>query len=364
MAKLILKNIEKVYSNGTKAVENISFEVNDGDFLVLVGPSGCGKTTILRIIAGLEDLTCGEIYLDERKLNDLHPKDRDIGMVFQNYALYPHLTVYDNLAFPLQIKKLKKNEINNDVHKIAKLLHIEHLLTKKPKELSGGERQRVALGRALIRKPKILLFDEPLSNLDAKLRVEMRTEILSLHKSFNAISIYVTHDQIEAMTMATKIIVLNKGKIQQIGTPSEIYNQPMNTFVASFIGSTPINFFKCKLLEQNETQTKIQIGENKKFLISKKLYLPDTFTLAIRPENIKPVLSQKVCDNALKCKIINIENLGYEKNVYFEFEKQIKVCKTNANFDFTSNDEFFFLLDVEKFLYFDEYGQLINNIYG
>ncbi|MCX8054146.1 MAG: ABC transporter ATP-binding protein [Ignavibacteria bacterium] len=358
MAHLKLLNIEKVYPNGTKAVENISFEVAEGEFVVLVGPSGCGKTTILRMIAGLEDISNGEIYLDTKIINNLSPKDRNIGMVFQNYALYPHLTVFENLAFPLQIQKIKKFQIKSNVEKISELLQISDCLYKKPKELSGGQRQRVALGRALIRQPRILLFDEPLSNLDAKLRVEMRTEITKLHRSLNAISIYVTHDQIEAMTMATKIIILNNGKIQQIGSPEEIYNLPKNKFVASFIGSTPINFFDCKLLEQNDSCTSFSLTNGEMINIQTKRKLPEKFTLAIRPENLS--VSQMQNSNSIKGKVVNIENLGYEKNLYFEYGKSLYSCKSNIENPININDDIFISFLEDKLLFYNEQGELIN----
>lgn len=361
MAKLKLINISKVYSNGTQAVSNVSFEVSDGDFLVLVGPSGCGKTTILRMIAGLEDVSNGEIYFDERIINNLHPKDRNIGMVFQNYALYPHLTVFENLSFPLKIQKIDKKKIKQEVEKVASMLKIEHSLHKKPKELSGGERQRVALGRAIIRKPKIFLFDEPLSNLDAKLRVEMRSEIMNLHHQFKAISIYVTHDQVEAMTMATKVIVLNKGKIQQIAAPNEIYNCPANTFVASFIGAVPMNFFNCELIEKNNNDYTILIENKDKFSIQTSYPLPKNFIIAIRPENIS-ISHNENQSYDIYGKIINIENLGFEKNIYFKYHDSVKVCKTVENIDFKFDDEIHFSFNREKILFYNENGELINDL--
>jgi multiple sugar transport system ATP-binding protein len=358
MAHLKLLNIEKIYPNGAKAVENISFEVAEGEFVVLVGPSGCGKTTILRMIAGLEDISSGEIHLDNKIINNLPPKDRNIGMVFQNYALYPHLTVFENLAFPLQIQKIKKNQIKANVEKIAELLKINDCLDKKPKELSGGQRQRVALGRALIRQPRILLFDEPLSNLDAKLRVEMRTEITKLHRTLNSISIYVTHDQIEAMTMATKIIILNNGKIQQIGTPDEIYNLPKNKFVAGFVGSAPINFFDCKLIEQTNFLASIALTNGDIINIQSKCKLPEKFTLAIRPENLS--VSHTLNSNSIKGKVVNIENLGYEKNIYFEYGKSLYSCKTKIENSININDEIYLSFLEDKLLFYNEQGELID----
>jgi len=362
MAKLKLLNISKIYSNGTKAVNDVTFEVSSGEFLVLIGPSGCGKTTILRMIAGLEEVSNGEIYLDDKVINNIHPKDRNIGMVFQNYALYPHLTIFENLAFPLKIQKYDKKIIKNEVEKVASMLKIENNLNKKPKELSGGERQRVALGRAIIRKPKIFLFDEPLSNLDAKLRVEMRTEIMNLHRQFQAISIYVTHDQVEAMTMATKVIVLNKGTIQQIATPKEIYNHPSNMFVASFIGSTPINFFNCELIEKNDNQTMIKLEDKDVLVVKTSSKLPKNFILAIRPENFIISRVKNDFQNQICGKIINQENLGFEKNIYFRYQDSIKVCKTIENVDFNFGEEIYFSFNEDKLLFYNENGELISKL--
>ena len=242
MAGLTLKGIVKRYGNANPTLKGIDLDIRDGEFLVLVGPSGCGKSTLLRTIAGLESITAGDLYIGDRRVNDVHPKDRDIAMVFQSYALYPHMTVYDNMAFGLKMKKTPKNEIKERIMEAAKILDIEQYLDRKPRELSGGQRQRVALGRAIVRNAKTFLMDEPLSNLDAKLRVAMRSEIIKLHQKIGATTIYVTHDQTEAMTMADRIVVMKEGYIQQIGTPKEIYNHPYNQFVASFIGSPAMNF--------------------------------------------------------------------------------------------------------------------------
>jgi multiple sugar transport system ATP-binding protein len=244
LAYVSLRHVDKVYENGVQAVYDFTLDVQKHEFIVLVGPSGCGKSTTLRMIAGLEDITNGELYIDGEYANDKSPKDRDIAMVFQSYALYPHMTVYNNMAFGLKIRHLPKAEIDRRVHEAAKILQIEEYLDRKPKALSGGQRQRVALGRAIVRNAKVFLMDEPLSNLDAKLRVQMRSEIIKLHEALNATTIYVTHDQTEAMTMATRIVVMKAGHIQQIGTPIEIYNNPANLFVAGFIGSPSMNFLK------------------------------------------------------------------------------------------------------------------------
>lgn len=242
MAQLDLKKLCKIYDQNVVAVKDFDLHIKDKEFVVLVGPSGCGKTTSLRMIAGLEDISSGELYIDDVMVNDIPPKDRDIAMVFQNYALYPHMTVYDNMAFGLKIRKFSKAEIEKRVQNAAKILELGNLLHRKPKQLSGGQRQRVAVGRAIVRHPKVFLFDEPLSNLDAKLRVQMRAEISSLHNRLQATMIYVTHDQVEAMTMGDKIVVMKDGEVQQVGTPLELYDTPQNKFVAGFIGSPPMNF--------------------------------------------------------------------------------------------------------------------------
>ena len=244
MASISLKNVSKIYKGNVKAVSNFTMDIEDGEFIVFVGPSGCGKSTTLRMIAGLEDISSGELYINGEYMNDVEPKDRDLAMVFQNYALYPYLTVYDNIAFGLKLRKVPKNEIKTKVHEVAKILGIEEYLDRKPKALSGGQRQRVALGRAIVRDAKVYLFDEPLSNLDAKLRGAMRVEIIRLYEKLKTTFIYVTHDQVEAMTMGTRIVVMKDGVIQQIDTPTNLYDHPNNKFVAGFIGTPPMNFFK------------------------------------------------------------------------------------------------------------------------
>ncbi|MEG6521543.1 ABC transporter ATP-binding protein [Desulfotomaculum sp. 1211_IL3151] len=251
MASLYLKNLAKTYSGRVTAVRDFSLEIKDQEFLILVGPSGCGKTTVLRMIAGLEEISAGELYMDDRLVNDVAAKDRDIAMVFQNYALYPHLSVYDNMAFGLELRKLPKAEIRKNVEEAARILALEDLLKRKPKELSGGQRQRVALGRAIVRKPKVFLMDEPLSNLDAQLRTQMRIEIAKLHKNLQTTFVYVTHDQTEAMTMGTRIVVMKDGLIQQIDSPQAIYDHPVNMFVAGFLGSPGMNFLEVLIIEQN-----------------------------------------------------------------------------------------------------------------
>ena len=251
MSSLSLKGIYKRYAGGVTAVSDFNLEIADKEFIIFVGPSGCGKSTTLRMIAGLEEISEGELYIEDKLVNDIAPKDRDIAMVFQNYALYPHMTVFDNMAFGLKLRKTPKDEIKRRVEEAAKILDIDHLLDRKPKALSGGQRQRVALGRAIVREPKVFLMDEPLSNLDAKLRVQMRTEIGKLHQKLQTTFIYVTHDQTEAMTMASRIVVMKDGIIQQVASPQELYDRPANMFVAGFIGSPHMNFIEATVSEEN-----------------------------------------------------------------------------------------------------------------
>ena len=254
MSSLSLKKVEKIYPGGVQAIQSMNFDIKDGEFIVLVGPSGCGKSTMLRLIAGLEEISKGEIYIDDELVNDKEPADRDIAMVFQNYALYPHMTVYENMAYGLKNRKIKKERINELVNEVAKTLELSDLLLRKPKALSGGQRQRVAMGRAIVREPKVFLFDEPLSNLDAKLRVQMRLEIKQLQERLGVTSIYVTHDQIEAMTLGQRLVLMEKGRIEQIGTPIEVYEYPSSIFVASFIGSAPMNLVKGKMIRKSELE--------------------------------------------------------------------------------------------------------------
>ena len=292
MASLSLENICKIYPNGFEAVKDFNLEINDKDFIIFVGPSGCGKSTTLRMIAGLEDISKGNLKIDGKVVNDVEAKDRDIAMVFQSYALYPHLTVYDNMAFGLKLKKVPKDEIDKKVRYAAKILDLEKLLDRKPKALSGGQRQRVAMGRAIVREPKVFLMDEPLSNLDAKLRVQMRTEIAKLHERLGATMIYVTHDQTEAMTLGTKIVVMKDGVIQQVDTPQNLYNSPQNLFVAGFIGSPQMNFIDALVTEEDGKvvlkmdEHKFVLPEAKAKVVVEKGYMNKTVTMGIRPENI------------------------------------------------------------------------------
>jgi len=324
MAEVKLVNVSKSYDGENKAVDNINLEIMDKEFVVLVGPSGCGKSTTLRMIAGLEEISEGEIYIDAKLVNELSPKNRDIAMVFQNYALYPHMSVFDNLAFGLKIRKYKKEEIEKRVYQTAKILELESYLKRKPKSLSGGQRQRVAVGRAIVRHPKVFLFDEPLSNLDAKLRVQMRTEISKLHKRLGATIIYVTHDQTEAMTMGDKIVIMKDGVVQQVDSPLNLYNFPNNKFVAGFIGShtDSLSFIS---LDKN-----LSIDLPKKYNSLLGKYFNKEVTLGIRPEQIllndsgESLVHQQMCD------IDIAEQMGNETILYFKLSGADFIARVNA----------------------------------
>ena len=293
MASLQLKNVYKIYPNGFNAVKDFNLDIEDKEFIIFVGPSGCGKSTTLRMIAGLEDISSGELWIGDKMVNDVEPKDRDIAMVFQNYALYPHMSVYDNMAFGLKLRKVPKEKIDKQVHEAAKILDIEHLLDRKPKALSGGQRQRVAMGRAIVREPKVFLMDEPLSNLDAKLRVQMRVEISKLHQRLQTTIIYVTHDQTEAMTLGTRIVVMKDGVVQQVDTPQNLYQKPGNLFVAGFMGSPQMNFLDAVISEKGGNVIATIGGEHevivpaaKAKVLKDKGYVGKKVVLGIRPEDI------------------------------------------------------------------------------
>lgn len=356
MATVELKNISKVYDGSVKAVDNISFEIQDQEFVVLVGPSGCGKSTTLRMVAGLEEITAGELYIDDKLVNDVPPKDRDIAMVFQNYALYPHMSVYDNMAFGLKIRKFPKEEIDQRVREAAKILDIEQLLERKPKALSGGQRQRVAVGRAIVRKPKVFLFDEPLSNLDAKLRVQMRAEISSLHNRLKATMIYVTHDQVEALTMADKIVVMKDGIIYQIGTPLELYNDPANKFVGGFIGSPPMNFVNVDLIQEDsglfadEGSFKIKLDDKQKVLL--KDYIGKKVTLGIRPEDVKYTKSA-IAGETIDGSVTVVEPLGSETHLYLATGRHQFVAKVEPNIALKIDQKVSLVPDLNKIKFFD-----------
>ena len=337
MAGLLLKGINKVYPSGVQAVFNFCLDIRDKEFIVLVGPSGCGKSTTLRMIAGLEEISSGELYIDGKLVNEVVPKDRDIAMVFQNYALYPHMTVYDNMAFGLKLRKVPKEVIDQKVKAAAEILGITDYLSRKPKALSGGQRQRVALGRTIVREPKVFLLDEPLSNLDAKLRASMRTEISKLHARLATTFIYVTHDQIEAMTMGTRIVVMKDGFMQQVDTPQNLYDYPVNLFVASFIGTPQMNFFKEATLTSEAGKIYVNFTGNNKILLPKSVaariknineYL-DTgklVTLGVRPEDIHQdqMFISNSPDTVVQARIEVIEKLGAETQIYCELDHEGK----------------------------------------
>ncbi len=362
MAKVVLEKVNKIYENGFHAVKDVDIVAEDKEFVVLVGPSGCGKSTTLRMIAGLEEITSGTITIGDKVVNNVPPKDRDIAMVFQNYALYPHMTVYENMSFALKLRKFKKQEIHKAVMESAELLGLTDMLNRKPKQLSGGQRQRVALGRAIVRHPKVFLFDEPLSNLDAKLRVQMRAEISKLHKKLNTTMIYVTHDQVEAMTMADKIVILKDGVVQQIDTPLNAYNYPKNLFVAGFIGSPSINIFRGTIEESSgkiyfdEGSFKVEIFHKEQL----KPYIAREVIMGIRPEDIYdnkydsmaefPVEVTAYCDF--------VEPMGNEFIVYLK----TKYSKIIARFDpkeFPPIDTNITLsFDMKKAHFFDSYNEM------
>ncbi len=339
MAGLRLENINKVYPNRFHAVKDVNLIIEDKEFIVLVGPSGCGKTTTLRMIAGLEDISSGELYISDDLVNKVAPKDRDIAMVFQNYALYPHMSVYDNMAFSLQLRKMPKKEIKERVMEAAKILDIEHLLDRKPKILSGGQKQRVALGRAIVRHAKVFLMDEPLSNLDAKLRVQMRSELIKLHHKLSTTFVYVTHDQTEAMTMGTRIVVMKDGVIQQIADPQTIYEQPANLFVASFIGSPQMNFIKGIVIEENEklyfafSGYKVNIPEDR-VANYKDAIVGKEVIIGIRPEDIDTeyMSEGKSGEKAVKAKVEVTELMGAERYLYLEVDGQKITIRVKSSF--------------------------------
>ncbi|MBA4811631.1 MAG: ABC transporter ATP-binding protein [Candidatus Actinomarina sp.] len=333
MGAINITDVGKIYPNGTRALENVNIEIHDGEFVVLVGPSGCGKTTLLRMVAGLEDITEGEISIADKVVNEVAPKDRDIAMVFQNYALYPHMSVYDNMAFSLKLRKLPKDEIDAKVKEAAKTLEIDELLDRKPKALSGGQRQRVAMGRAIVRSPQAFLMDEPLSNLDAKLRVQMRAELGELHSQLETTTLYVTHDQVEAMTMGDRVAVIRKGVLQQIDTPREIYLYPKNIFVAGFIGSPAMNFVYATI-DVSEKETKLTFGDSNIVSSDAPKSLSDfngkEIVLGIRPEAFEDSVyaNDKEFTEQININVSLLEQLG--SDTYIHFYKDIPPVQTKA----------------------------------
>lgn len=371
MATVTLKNIKKVYENSVTAVDKFNVEIKNKEFVVLLGPSGCGKTTTLRMIAGLEEISEGDLFINEKKVNDVPPKDRDIAMVFQNYALYPHMTVFENMAFGLKLRKVPKDEIKRRVGDASKILKLDSLLQRKPKQLSGGQRQRVALGRAIVRKPKVFLFDEPLSNLDAKLRGHMRAELAALHHRLGTTMIYVTHDQIEAMTLGDVIIIMKDGLIQQVGSPLDLYDRPKNRFVAGFIGSPPMNLFEMdvivkdkKISLQNDFSQLELSGDRFSKLYS---YSGKKVSVGIRPENLTKS-TKKNPNNYLTGTVAVVENLGAETYVYVPHEggkkkaemleegdetEEFYVIKLQRNVQIEKDEKAVFELNLDKLHIFD-----------
>jgi len=360
MADVKLVNVVKTYEGGNTAVNNVNIEIKDKEFVVLVGPSGCGKSTTLRMIAGLEEITSGQLYIDDKVVNDIPPKDRDIAMVFQNYALYPHMTVYENMAFGLKLRKYPKEKINERVQEAAKILGLEDLLDRKPKALSGGQRQRVAVGRAIVRKPKVFLFDEPLSNLDAKLRVQMRTEIAKLHKELQATMIYVTHDQTEAMTMGDRIVIMKDGVVNQIGTPMELYNKPVNKFVAGFIGSPAMNFIDGEITEDNglsfkSSQNSLNIKLNPVVAEKLKKLTGQKIIAGIRPEDIFDTETppQNNTIYLFDANLEVVEPMGNETFIYFKVDDKTFTGRIPAREQPKANTAQKLYINTDKIHFFD-----------
>ncbi len=360
MAELQLKNVYKKYAGNVVAVSDFNIDIADKEFIILVGPSGCGKSTTLRMIAGLEEISEGELYIDGKLMNDVVPKDRDIAMVFQSYALYPHMTVFDNMAFALKLRKTPKDEIRKRVIEAAKILDIEHLLDRKPKALSGGQRQRVAMGRAIVRSPKVFLMDEPLSNLDAKLRVAMRTEIKKLHAKLNTTFIYVTHDQIEAMTMGTRIVVMKDGIVQQIDTPENLYNNPCNLFVAGFIGSPQMNFIDVTVEKRGDDvwavfgDQSVKVPEGKAQALAD--YVGKDVVMGIRPEDIhdEPAFLSTATDATVDAFVEVTEMMGAEIYLYLTVNGQAVSARVNPRSTTKAGDTVKVGFDVNRIHFFDK----------
>jgi len=360
MAQVSLQNVSKVYPGNIAAVKNVSLGVESREFVVIVGPSGCGKSTILRIIAGLEDVTSGKVYIADKLVNDIPPKDRNIAMVFQSYALYPHMTAFENMAFGLKLRKYSKSEIITRVNEAAEILSIKHLLNRKPKELSGGERQRVAVGRTIVRKPLVFLFDEPLSNLDAKMRVQMRTEINKLHIRLQSTMIYVTHDQTEAMTLGDRVVVVKDGLIQQVAEPISLYDKPINKFVAGFIGSPPMNFIDGQIIAKNGkfffSEGTFQVKIVEEMYPKIKPYIGKTVTFGIRPEDMydKLFVSEAPAENTISCVVEVIEPMGSEVYLYLKTKKSSFIARVGPHDKPEVNQELDLVLDMSKIHFFDK----------
>ncbi|MBB3907619.1 sn-glycerol-3-phosphate ABC transporter ATP-binding protein UgpC [Anoxybacillus rupiensis] len=357
MAELRLEHIYKIYDNNVTAVKDFNLHIQEKEFIVFVGPSGCGKSTTLRMIAGLEEISKGDLYIDGKRMNDVAPKDRDIAMVFQNYALYPHMSVYDNMAFGLKLRKFPKAEIDRRVREAARILGLEQYLDRKPKALSGGQRQRVALGRAIVRDAKVFLMDEPLSNLDAKLRVQMRSEIAKLHQRLETTTIYVTHDQTEAMTMATRLVVMKDGVIQQVGTPKEVYEKPENIFVGGFIGSPAMNFLRGTLEDGQFVTGSVTIGipEGKMKMLREQGYVNKEVILGVRPEDFhdEPVFIEASPTTKIIANVEVAELLGAETMVYSQINGQEIVARIDARTEIKPGEQIELALDMNKAHFFD-----------
>ena len=369
MAAVILKNVDKVYAGSNKVVDDLSLHIEDGEFIVLVGPSGCGKSTTLRMIAGLEDITRGTIQIGDRVVNDVSPKDRDIAMVFQSYALYPHMSVFGNMAFALQLRKMPRAEIEQKVRHAAQILGITSLLDRKPKALSGGQRQRVALGRAIVRDPQCFLFDEPLSNLDAKLRIEMRTEIREIHDELKSTTVYVTHDQEEAMTLGDRVVVMKDGVVQQIGNAAQIYHAPKNRFVAGFLGSPSMNFLDGRLVREprgiyfDEGSAKLRLPERAERQLES--HVGQAVVLGVRPELLADREHARFAtdDNAFDASVRQVQMLGDCVHVYLSTDKQTKlVASVDGYARFVPRQRVPFHVDMERCLFFaaDPGGERLN----
>ncbi|WP_321835167.1 ABC transporter ATP-binding protein [Clostridium butyricum] len=366
MADLSLRHIYKIYSGDVTAVKDFNLEIEDKEFIVFVGPSGCGKSTTLRMIAGLEEISKGELYIGGKLVNDVEPKERDIAMVFQNYALYPHMTVYDNMAFALKLRKAPKEEIEKKVKDAAKKLDIEHLLDRKPKALSGGQRQRVALGRAIVREPKVFLMDEPLSNLDAKLRVQMRTVISKLYQDLETTFIYVTHDQVEALTMGTRIVVMKDGIIQQVDTPLNIYNTPNNLFVAGFIGSPQMNLMNGLVVEEDGKlyskfeNNKVLLPTEKAKILKDCGYVNKEVVFGIRPEHLSDseALVKDAVDVTIGGDVEVVERMGAESYIYFKSGSSSMTAKVEGSTKFEPKDKIKLHVQIDKIHIFDKDSEL------
>jgi len=363
MAEVKLRNVCKKFGN-VIAVDNVNLVVQDREFLVLLGPSGCGKTTTLRLIAGLEEPTEGEIYIGDKIVNDVLPKDRDIAMVFQNYALYPHMNVYQNISFGLRLRKVPKEVVDKKVKNAAAMLGIENLLLRKPKELSGGQRQRVALARAIVRDPKVYLMDEPLSNLDAKLRVQTRGELIKLHKDLGVTTVYVTHDQVEAMTLGERVVVMNKGAIQQVGKPKDVYDHPTNMFVAGFVGTPPMNFIDITLERNVEDiyaisdNLKVRFNEEQTKKIKEKIFNSDEFVLGIRPKDLYDEIDVKSIDKnqvqKLTVFIDFMELMGSETFIHFKLGNSQSIARVSSGRDYSMGEKISLFLYTPGIQLFDK----------